>query len=47
MMSVKGLGTMYLVEVVAMVVVIVAMAMDASFGWRKAKLRGEATQNHN
>lgn len=46
MMSVKGLGTMYLVEVVAMIVVIVAMSMDASFGWRKAKLRGEARTSY-
>ena len=45
-MSVKGLGTMYLVEVVAMIVVIVAMSMDASFGWRKAKLRGEARTSY-
>ena len=46
MMSVRGLGTMYLVEVVAMIVVIVAMSMDASFGWRKAKLRGEARTSY-
>lgn len=46
MMSAKGLGTMYLVSVLAMVVVIVAMAMDAAFGWRKAKLRGDARTSY-
>ena len=38
----NGLPVMYLIVVVAMVVVIGAMCMDAAFGWRKAKLRGEA-----
>ena len=37
-----GLPVMYLIVVVAMCVVIGAMCMDAAFGWRKAKLRGEA-----
>ena len=46
MMSAKGLGTMYLVSVLAMVVVIVAMSMDAAFGWRKAKLRGDARTSY-
>lgn len=46
MMSVKGLGTMYLVEVIAMVVVIIAMSMDLAFGWRKAKLRGDARTSY-
>jgi hypothetical protein len=39
---VAGLPIMYLIVVVAMCVVIGAMCMDAAFGWRKAKLRGEA-----
>ena len=46
MVSAQGLGTMYLVEVIAMVVVIVAMSMDLVFGWRKAKLRGEARTSY-
>ena len=37
---------MYLIVVVAMVVVIGAMCMDAAFGWRKAKLRGEARTSY-
>jgi hypothetical protein len=37
---------MYLIVVVAMVVVICAMSMDAAFGWRKAKLRGEARTSY-
>jgi len=37
---------MLLIVVVAMFVVIVAMAMDALFGWRKAKLRGEARTSY-
>lgn len=37
---------MYLIVVVAMIVVIGAMCMDASFGWRKAKLRGEARTSY-
>ena len=37
---------MYLVAVMAMVVVIVAMSMDAGFGWRKAKLRGDARTSY-
>jgi hypothetical protein len=37
---------MYLIVVVAMVVVIMAMCMDATFGWRKAKLRGEARTSY-
>lgn len=43
---VNGLPMMYLVTVVAMVVVIGAMSMDAAFGWRKAKLRGEARTSY-
>lgn len=46
MMSMQGLGTMYLVEVIAMIVVIVAMAMDLAFGWRKAKFRGDARTSY-
>lgn len=41
-----GLPVMYLIVVVAMVVVIGAMCMDAAFGWRKAKLRGEARTSY-
>lgn len=37
---------MYLIVVVAMVVIIIAMAMDAVFGWRKATLRGEAKTSY-
>ena len=43
---VNGLPIMYLIVVVAMVVVIGAMCMDAAFGWRKAKLRGEARTSY-
>ncbi len=46
MMSAKGLGTMYLIEVIAMVVVIMAMSMDLAFGWRKAKIRGDARTSY-
>ena len=42
----QGLPIMYLIVVVAMCVVIGAMAMDAAFGWRKAKLRGEARTSY-
>ena len=42
----NGLPVMYLIVVVAMVVVIGAMSMDAAFGWRKAKLRGEARTSY-
>ena len=42
----SGLPIMYLIVVVAMVVVIGAMCMDAAFGWRKAKLRGEARTSY-
>lgn len=37
---------MYLVDVIAMVVVIVAMFMDGLFGWHKAKQRGEARTSY-
>ena len=37
---------MYLVDVIAMVVVIVAMFMDGLFGWHKAKMRGEARTSY-
>ena len=43
---IKGLPIMYLIVVVAMCVVIGAMCMDAAFGWRKAKLRGEARTSY-
>lgn len=42
----SGLPVMYLIVVVAMCVVIGAMCMDAAFGWRKAKLRGEARTSY-
>ena len=42
----NGLPIMYLIVVVAMCVVIGAMSMDAAFGWRKAKLRGEARTSY-
>lgn len=41
-----GLPVMYLLVVVSMLVVIGAMAMDAMFGWRKAKERGEARTSY-
>ena len=41
-----GLPIMYLIVVVAMVVVVGAMCMDAAFGWRKAKQRGEARTSY-
>ena len=43
---INGLPIMYLIVVVAMCVVIGAMCMDAAFGWRKAKLRGEARTSY-
>jgi hypothetical protein len=43
---INGLPIMYLIVVVAMIVVIGAMCMDAAFGWRKAKLRGEARTSY-
>ena len=43
---IQGLPIMYLIVVVAMCVVIGAMCMDAMFGWRKAKLRGEARTSY-
>lgn len=42
----KGLPIMYLIDVIAMVVVIVAMFMDGLFGWHKAKERGEARTSY-
>lgn len=42
----KGLPLMYLIEVLAMVIVIVAIGMDLMFGWRKAKIRGEARTSY-
>lgn len=36
-----GLPIMYLIVIVAMLVVIGAMCMDAMYGWRKAKERNE------
>ena len=42
----SGLPVMYLIVVVAMIVVIGAMCMDAMYGWRKAKLRGEARTSY-
>ena len=43
---IQGLPVMYLIVVVSMCVVIGAMCMDAMFGWRKAKLRGEARTSY-
>lgn len=36
-----GMGLMYSLSVICMVIVIVAMAVDLVSGWRKAKQRGE------
>ena len=41
-----GLKVLYLILVIAMVVVIIAMLMDLIFGWRKAKMRGEARTSY-
>lgn len=43
---VAGLPVMYLIVVVAMIAVVVAMCMDAMYGWRKAKLRNEARTSY-
>lgn len=43
---VAGLPVMYLIVVVAMIAVVVAMCMDAMYGWRKAKERGEARTSY-
>ena len=37
----QGLGLLYCIAVICMVIVIVAMAVDLVSGWRKAKERGE------
>lgn len=37
----QGLGLLYCIAVICMVIVIVAMAVDLASGWRKAKERGE------
>lgn len=42
----RGLPVMFLIEAVAMVVVIIAIGMDLMFGWRKAKIRGEARTSY-
>lgn len=42
----EGLPVMLLLVVVAMIVVICAMCMDAMFGWHKAKERGEARTSY-
>ena len=42
----EGLPIMLLLVIVAMVVVIIAMCMDAMFGWHKAKERGEARSSY-
>ena len=36
-----GMGMMYSISVICMVLVIIAMAVDLVSGWRKAKQRGE------
>lgn len=41
-----GLPVMYLIVVIAMVVVFIAMCMDAIYGWRKAKERKEARTSY-
>lgn len=43
---VNGLGVMYMISVIAMLVVIVAMGVDLVSGIRKAKLRGEARTSY-
>ena len=37
----EGMGIMYLLSVIVMMVVIVAIGIDFVSGWRKAKLRGD------
>lgn len=41
-----GLKILYLILAIAMIVVIIAMLMDLLFGWRKAKMRGEARTSY-
>jgi len=41
-----GLPVMYLIEVIAMFAVLIAIAMDLMFGWRKAKERNEARTSY-
>lgn len=42
----RGLGLLYLVGVIAMLLVIAAMAVDLLSGWRKAKMLGEAHSSY-
>ena len=42
----NGLGILYSIAVVCMIVVIIAMGVDLVSGWRKAKLRGEARTSY-
>lgn len=42
----SGLRTMGLLGVAAMLLVMVAMGVDLMFGWRKAKLRGDAHSSY-
>lgn len=42
-----GLPIMYLIVIVAMLVIIGAMCMDAMYGWRKAKERNEEVEFYN
>ena len=41
-----GLGIMYMLTVATMLVVLIAMGVDLVFGWRKAKIRGEAHSSY-
>lgn len=43
---IEGFRLLYMVSVIAMVVVIVAIAMDLLSGWRKAKERGDARTSY-
>ena len=42
----SGFKIFFMVAVIAMIVVIVAIAMDLLSGWRKAKLRGDARTSY-
>lgn len=43
---INGLGLLYAIAVVCMIIVIVAMGVDLVSGWRKAKIRGEARTSY-
>ena len=42
----RGLDIMYMLTVATMLVVLIAMGVDLVFGWRKAKIRGEAHSSY-